>query len=168
LAAIMLPLAAQLATSFSTPAIAEVRFGRNVRVGGHDFSNQSFNRNRRAVIHIYDRTPSRPAASGAPTDVAERSKSVTCNASADCAAMKKGGPAGRPFSLPLQEAGRASALQMRADLVAEIIAAETEAADQDRQRIRSEQTHNEDRADKGSHSPCQPGSIHGSPSHRID
>lgn len=60
LAAITLPLAVQLAVSFSTPAIAEVRFGRNVRVGGHDFSNQSFNRHRRAVIHIYDRTPSRP------------------------------------------------------------------------------------------------------------
>ena len=27
---------------------AEVRFRRNVRVGGHDFSNQTFNRNRRA------------------------------------------------------------------------------------------------------------------------
>ncbi len=36
---------------------AEVRFGRNVRVGGHDFSNQTFNRNRRAVIHLYDRQP---------------------------------------------------------------------------------------------------------------
>lgn len=44
----------------ASAAQAEVRFGRNVRVGGHDFSNQSFNRNRRAVIHIYDRTPQRP------------------------------------------------------------------------------------------------------------
>lgn len=40
-------------------ASAEVRFGRNVRVGGHDFSNQSFNRKRRAEIHLYDRAPSR-------------------------------------------------------------------------------------------------------------
>ena len=40
-------------------ASAEVRFGRNVRVGGHDFSNQSFNRQRRAQIYLYDRTPAR-------------------------------------------------------------------------------------------------------------
>lgn len=39
-------------------AQAEVRFGRNVRVGGHDFSNQSFDRKRRAAVHLYDRTPS--------------------------------------------------------------------------------------------------------------
>lgn len=54
-------LAAPIALIPMAPAAqAEVRFGRNVRVGGHDFSNQSFNRNRRAEIHIYDRTPSRP------------------------------------------------------------------------------------------------------------
>ena len=43
----------------SSAASAEVRFGRNVRVGGHDFSNRSFNRKRRAEIHLYDRTPAR-------------------------------------------------------------------------------------------------------------
>ncbi|BCB19278.1 hypothetical protein [Bosea sp. ANAM02] len=43
----------------SSAASAEVRFGRNVRVGGHDFSHQSFNRKRRAEIYLYDRTPSR-------------------------------------------------------------------------------------------------------------
>jgi len=48
-----------LLTMLST-AQAEVRFGRNVRVGGHDFSKQSFDRKRRAVIHLYDRTPSKP------------------------------------------------------------------------------------------------------------
>jgi len=48
-----------LLTTMSTVQ-AEVRFGRNVRVGGHDFSNQSFDRKRRAVIHLYDRTPRQP------------------------------------------------------------------------------------------------------------
>ena len=38
---------------------AEVRFGRNVFVGGHDFSHQTFNARRRAVVHLYDRTPRR-------------------------------------------------------------------------------------------------------------
>lgn len=60
LAAALLALAVQATGNLSTPALAEVRFGRNVRVGGHDFSNQTFDRNRRAVIHLYDRTPSRP------------------------------------------------------------------------------------------------------------
>jgi hypothetical protein len=45
--------------TLSSTASAEVRFGRNVRVGGHDFSNQSFNRKRRAQIYLYDRTPAR-------------------------------------------------------------------------------------------------------------
>jgi len=54
----LLALFACLAT-LST-AQAEVRFGRNVRVGGHDFSNQSFDRKRRAVIHLYDRAPDHP------------------------------------------------------------------------------------------------------------
>lgn len=54
----MLVLAATLAEPPS--AQAEVRFGRNVRVGGHDFSNQSFDRKRRADIHLYDRTPRNP------------------------------------------------------------------------------------------------------------
>lgn len=41
-------------------AQAEVRFGRNVRIGGHDFSNQSFDRKNRAAIHLYDRAPRDP------------------------------------------------------------------------------------------------------------
>lgn len=45
--------------ALSSAASAEVRFGRNVRVGGHDFSNQSFNRKRRAEIYLYDRAPAR-------------------------------------------------------------------------------------------------------------
>lgn len=47
------------AVAFTTPALAEVRFGRNVRVGGHDFSNRTYDRNNRAVIHLYDHAPRR-------------------------------------------------------------------------------------------------------------
>ncbi len=54
LPAVALPIAPGV-----TAAQAEVRFGRNVRIGGHDFSNQRFDRNRRAVIHLYDRAPER-------------------------------------------------------------------------------------------------------------
>ncbi|GGC59730.1 hypothetical protein [Chelatococcus reniformis] len=45
------------AIAAAAPASAEVRFGRNVYVGGHDFSHQTFNKKRRGVIHLYDRTP---------------------------------------------------------------------------------------------------------------
>ncbi len=41
-----------------SPALALVRFGHNVFVGGHDFSNQTYDARHRAVIHLYDRTPS--------------------------------------------------------------------------------------------------------------
>ena len=41
----------------SASAFAEVRFGKNVRVGGHDFSNQTFNEKRRGRIHIYEGKP---------------------------------------------------------------------------------------------------------------
>jgi hypothetical protein len=44
----------------ASPASAEVRFGANVRVGGHDFSHRSYDRKRRAVIRLYDRRPARP------------------------------------------------------------------------------------------------------------
>ncbi len=37
------------------PATAEVRFGRNVYIGGHDFSHQRYDRKHRAVIRLYDR-----------------------------------------------------------------------------------------------------------------
>ena len=40
------------------PASAEVRFGRNVFVGGHDFSNQTFDGRHRAVVHLYEHPPS--------------------------------------------------------------------------------------------------------------
>ncbi len=41
----------------SASAFAEVRFGKNVRVGGHDFSNQTFNEKRRGRIYIYEGKP---------------------------------------------------------------------------------------------------------------
>lgn len=42
------------------PAVAEVRFGKNVRIGGHDVSNQTFTKNRRGRYYIYNATPPRP------------------------------------------------------------------------------------------------------------
>ncbi len=58
-AAFLLSTAVGWNVALSSGASAEVRFGRNVRVGGHDFSNQSFNRKRRAEIYLYDRAPAR-------------------------------------------------------------------------------------------------------------
>ncbi len=55
----LLALAAALAASIAAQAQAEVRFGRNVRIGGHDFSHQTYGPKRSAVIHLYDRRPAR-------------------------------------------------------------------------------------------------------------
>lgn len=44
-------------------ASAEVRFGKNVRIGGHDVSNQTFNSRRRGVFYIYNKKPPRPGCS---------------------------------------------------------------------------------------------------------
>lgn len=52
--------AALIALSLYAPAQAEVRFGKNVRIGGHDFSGQRFNAKRRGLIHLYNREPARP------------------------------------------------------------------------------------------------------------
>jgi hypothetical protein len=41
-------------------ARAEVRFGQNVRIGGHDVSNQTFTQKRRGVFYVYDRPPATP------------------------------------------------------------------------------------------------------------
>jgi hypothetical protein len=57
LAALILPLAA------AAPAAAEVRFGNNVRIGGHDVSNQRFDRRNRGVYHIYEGRPRNPGCS---------------------------------------------------------------------------------------------------------
>jgi hypothetical protein len=42
------------------PAQAEVRFGRNTRIGGHDVSGQTFNRQRRGEFYLYNRQPRQP------------------------------------------------------------------------------------------------------------
>jgi hypothetical protein len=41
-------------------AEAEVRFGKNVRIGGHDVSNQTFNAKRRGLYYIYAGKPANP------------------------------------------------------------------------------------------------------------
>ncbi|MEQ1718368.1 MAG: hypothetical protein ABL907_20695 [Hyphomicrobium sp.] len=51
------------AVTLATPASAEVRFGKNVRIGGHDVSNQTFTRKRRGVFYIYNKTPPKPGCS---------------------------------------------------------------------------------------------------------
>ena len=46
-----------VALSWAGSAAAEVRFGRNVFIGGHDFSHQTYGPNRRAEIHLYRGRP---------------------------------------------------------------------------------------------------------------
>ena len=41
----------------AAPVRAEVHFGKNVRIGGHDVSNQTFNSKRRGEYYIYNKTP---------------------------------------------------------------------------------------------------------------
>lgn len=43
-----------------SPASAEVRFGKNVRIGGHDVSNQTFTKKRRGLYLIHRNTPPKP------------------------------------------------------------------------------------------------------------
>lgn len=57
-------LAIMLAVSLGFPAYAEVRFGKNVRVGGHDFSNQTFNSKRRERFISTKVSPATKVASG--------------------------------------------------------------------------------------------------------
>jgi hypothetical protein len=57
----LLSLALPLAVA--DPAAAEVRFGNNVRIGGHDVSNQRFDRRNRGVYHIYEGRPRSPGCS---------------------------------------------------------------------------------------------------------
>lgn len=61
LGALLLALGGVIASA--APASSEVRLGRNVRVGGHDFSNRTYDRNNRAVIHLYERAPRRAGCS---------------------------------------------------------------------------------------------------------
>lgn len=46
-----------LLTVHTGPARAEVRFGNNVRIGGHDFSNQTFNSKKRGKVYLYENEP---------------------------------------------------------------------------------------------------------------
>ena len=48
---------AGVAVSTCSPAIALVRFGQGVFIGGHDFSNQTYGPHRRAIIHLYAHRP---------------------------------------------------------------------------------------------------------------
>ncbi|HEV7326299.1 MAG TPA: hypothetical protein VGN91_14645 [Bosea sp. (in: a-proteobacteria)] len=57
LTALVFPLAV------AVPAAAEVRFGNNVRIGGHDVSNQRFDRRNRGVYHLYEGRPRDPGCS---------------------------------------------------------------------------------------------------------
>ena len=66
-----------LSLGLSSAASAEVRFGRNVRIGGHDFSHQRFDRKRRAEIHLYDRAPARAGCAWRPDGRGGRVK--TCH-----------------------------------------------------------------------------------------
>ena len=44
----------------ASPASAVVRFGKNVRIGGHDVSNQTFTKKRRGLYIIHNNKPKRP------------------------------------------------------------------------------------------------------------
>lgn len=59
------------------PAAADVRLGNNVRIGGHDASNQTFNKNRRGEYHIYNQTP--PNAGCAWRNNADGSRTKVCH-----------------------------------------------------------------------------------------
>ncbi|NLS15094.1 hypothetical protein HGP16_00810 [Rhizobium sp. P40RR-XXII] len=56
LAAPMLALVV-LAAALAPAAAGEVRLGKNVRIGGHDFSNQTFDSKHRAKIYLYNGKP---------------------------------------------------------------------------------------------------------------
>jgi hypothetical protein len=59
LGAMALTLGSMALCNIVTPtlALADVHFGKNVRIGGHDVSNQTFNRKRRGEYYIYNTKP---------------------------------------------------------------------------------------------------------------
>ncbi len=61
--AISLFLVFAMPLSIAHPAAADVHFGNNVRIGGHDVSNQTFTKKRRGLYYIYDKTPPNPGCS---------------------------------------------------------------------------------------------------------
>lgn len=46
-----------LIAGIALPASAEVRFGNNVRIGGHDVSNQTFTKQKRGKFIIHETQP---------------------------------------------------------------------------------------------------------------
>lgn len=54
---IRLSLIVCLVAALAAPAMAEVRFGNNVRIGGHDVSNQTFTKKKRGKFIIHEGTP---------------------------------------------------------------------------------------------------------------
>lgn len=46
-----------LAATLAPATAGEVRLGKNVRVGGHDFSHQTFDSKHRAKIYLYNQKP---------------------------------------------------------------------------------------------------------------
>ncbi|KAF2989988.1 hypothetical protein OGR47_17765 [Methylocystis sp. MJC1] len=51
---VIIASALAVAVALCGSAFGEVRFGKNVYVGGHDFSHQTFDRKHRAEVHLYD------------------------------------------------------------------------------------------------------------------
>lgn len=61
----MARISAYIATVFlvfiwAQPSVAKVRFGKNVHIGGHDVSHQTFTRKKRAIYYIYKDKPRHP------------------------------------------------------------------------------------------------------------
>jgi hypothetical protein len=54
---IRIPILALLLGILALPAVAEVRLGKNVRIGGHDASNQTFDKNNRGKYILHDKQP---------------------------------------------------------------------------------------------------------------
>lgn len=54
---IRLTVLAAAVAACAAPAFAEVRFGNNVRIGGHDVSNQTFTKEKRGKFIIHETEP---------------------------------------------------------------------------------------------------------------
>ncbi|WP_022702945.1 hypothetical protein [Pseudorhodobacter ferrugineus] len=63
----MIRTAVAFLLTLSQPAMAEVCLGKNVRIGGHDASNQTFTKQKRGEYIIHEDQPKMPAAYGAKT-----------------------------------------------------------------------------------------------------
>jgi hypothetical protein len=61
----------------SSAASAEVRFGDNVFIGGHNVSNQTFTHERRGEYHVYDGRPPNPGCAWRANGDGSRTK--VCN-----------------------------------------------------------------------------------------